>query len=347
MTYSIFAADANALSPSGCAAYTYTLNGFLPYLREPWYQFSEQANDDVTTNGNTNPAFPFLTGHGGANQVVPFGFLGVRTDQPFLFINPSLPPQIPHVKIRNFYYAGAGFSASMNQTHTTITRFSTENITAITDVNSKSSIKISVGTPSENDSDAGTDTYNISIGETIYVPNRLYFNKATVEGNLLQCRSVSSTEKYADGQFPVAAIDGATATSWQPATNETASILVNMTGIPYKQIAGFQFQWAGRPPLNATVFIGNTSQVVNGITYLSGNEVVISIPVDVSSPFNAEASDAEVVPYQGNYTIAAVDNDAWTGDYVRLEITGCTEDDGKGATVSEFVLLEKNATTEA
>ena len=71
MTYSVFAVDANALSPSGCSAYTYTLNGFLPYLRAPWYQFSEQAVDDTALNGDTNPAFPFLTGHGGANQGKP------------------------------------------------------------------------------------------------------------------------------------------------------------------------------------------------------------------------------------------------------------------------------------
>jgi len=51
MTYSIFSVDANALSPSGCAAYTYALNGFLPYLRAPWYQFSEEAIDDPTQNG--------------------------------------------------------------------------------------------------------------------------------------------------------------------------------------------------------------------------------------------------------------------------------------------------------
>ena len=55
MTYSIFAINANELSPSGCSAYTYTQNGFEPYLRAPWYQFSEQVNDDPDTNGNTTP----------------------------------------------------------------------------------------------------------------------------------------------------------------------------------------------------------------------------------------------------------------------------------------------------
>lgn len=80
MTFSVFAADANRLSPSGCAAYTYALRAFLPYLRAPWYQFSEQSVDNPNLNGGTNPAFPFLTGHGGASQVGPFAFLGIRTD---------------------------------------------------------------------------------------------------------------------------------------------------------------------------------------------------------------------------------------------------------------------------
>src|SRR3546814_19919133 len=69
MSFAAFAAAANEVSPSGCAAYTYTLKGFLPYLRGPWYQFSEQQIDDPTINGGTNPAFPFLTGHGGAMQI--------------------------------------------------------------------------------------------------------------------------------------------------------------------------------------------------------------------------------------------------------------------------------------
>src|ERR1700760_567417 len=118
MTYAIYAIVANEVSPSGCSANTYALNGAIPYLRAPWYQFSEQEVDDFDTNGGTNPAFPFLTGHGGFYQVVPFGYLGVRTDKAILSINPSLPPQIPYVKVRTFYFAGATFSAGINSTHT-------------------------------------------------------------------------------------------------------------------------------------------------------------------------------------------------------------------------------------
>lgn len=46
MTYSAIAIVANAISPSGCAAFTDTMHGIETYLRAPWYQFSEQAVDD-------------------------------------------------------------------------------------------------------------------------------------------------------------------------------------------------------------------------------------------------------------------------------------------------------------
>ncbi|KAF2712049.1 glycoside hydrolase family 65 protein [Pleomassaria siparia CBS 279.74] len=73
MTYGAFSIVANGISPSGCSSYTYNLYSTQPYVRNPWFQFSEQLNDDFTSNGGTNPAFPFLTGMGGANRVAIFG----------------------------------------------------------------------------------------------------------------------------------------------------------------------------------------------------------------------------------------------------------------------------------
>ncbi|KAH8685776.1 glycoside hydrolase family 65 protein [Tricladium varicosporioides] len=337
MTYSIFAVNSNALSPSGCSAYTYTLNGFLPYLRAPWFQFSEQAVDDVTLNGNTNPAFPFLTGHGGANQVVPFGFLGVRTDQPVLYINPSLPPQIPSVKIRKFYYAGATLSATMNQTHTLITRLSTPSHAGVSDKYENGSLPLIVGTP---DSPKSPSTpYNIVINQTITISNRLHWKKNTYTNNLLQCQPVSSSDAYAAGQFPQAAIDGATATRWQPATNETASLLVNMSSIPPSPISGMFFDFGARPPKSAVVFLGNMS---NG-EVIYGNEVVINVDgIQPNLPYNMAAaleSNEEVVPVVGNTTTLAVAGGVWSGNYARLVVEGCWEGDGVGATVGEFVII--------
>jgi hypothetical protein len=338
MTYSVFAVDANALSPSGCSAYTYTLNGFLPYLRAPWYQFSEQAIDDPAVNGNTNPAFPFLTGHGGANQVVPFGFLGLRTDQEVLYINPSLPPQIPFVKVRTFYFAGATLTASLNSTHTNITRLTTPSSANLIDFYVNGSMPLMIGTP--NAPGTVTTAYNLTINQTVTIPNRLYWQNLTHANNLLQCLPVTSNDAYAAGQFPQAAIDGATATRWQPASNESSSLLVNMTSVPASPISGVYFDWGARPPINATIYIGNLTDGEGG---LEGNEILIIIDgITPSLPYNAtvagEASQ-DVLPVVGNSTIIAVEGGAWSGSYARLEVAGCLEDDGDGATVGEFVLI--------
>ncbi|ESZ98511.1 glycoside hydrolase family 65 protein [Sclerotinia borealis F-4128] len=349
MTYSIFAIDANALSPSGCSAYTYTLNGFIPYLRAPWYQFSEQAVDDVTLNGGTNPAFPFLTGHGGANQVVPFGFLGLRTDQPTLYLHPSLPPQIPNLRVRTFHYAGATLSATMNTTHTNITRLPS---TSLSDLYRNASLPFVVGTPGS--SISNTTSYNIAINQTLTIPNRLYFQNKTKPNNLLQCLPVTSGDSYSAGQFPVAAIDGATSTSWQPSTNETSSLLINTTSIPPSPIWSIYFNWGLRPPLRATVFFGNET---TGNASIFGNEWEINIEgVSPSLPYNATQAqynmtqvnssstenvnkNVNVVPVVGNETRLVVEGGVWSGKYVRLVVEGCWENDGVGATVGEFAVV--------
>ncbi|KAH8602180.1 glycoside hydrolase family 65 protein [Bisporella sp. PMI_857] len=315
MTYSIFAINANALSPSGCSAHTYTLNGFLPYLRAPWYQFSEQAVDDINLNGDTKPAFPFLTGHGGANQVVPFGFLGIRTDQPALYISPSLPPQIPFVTVRTFYYGGATLSAYLNSTHTTISRITTPASANLEDKYANTTLPFILGSPG----DSNTTSYSLAINQTVTVPNRLYWQNLTDPGNLLQCLPVTSEDPYQAGQFPVAAIDGATSTRWQPYTNESASLLVNMA---------------------AVVYLGNTTDgevLYDTTTVIRVDNITISLPYDAE--YSASEEGSLVEPVQGNTTILSVQGGAWSGKYARLVIEGCFEEDGKGATVGEFVLL--------
>src|SRR5436305_1931676 len=71
MTYSVFQIDANGLSPSGCAAYTYALNAFQPYLRAPWYQFSEQAVDNPAINGKSKHLLYVLSSHPQAAPPLP------------------------------------------------------------------------------------------------------------------------------------------------------------------------------------------------------------------------------------------------------------------------------------
>lgn len=338
MTYSVFAVDANTLSPSGCSAYTYTLNGFLPYLREPWYQFSEQAVDDVAKNGNTNPAFPFLTGHGGANQVVPFGFLGVRTDKSILYINPSLPPQIPYVKVRNFHFAGATLAATMNTTHTRLTRLKTPPSANLVDFYANTTMPFAIGAPASTSPD---ETCTIAVGQTVTIANRLYWKNPTEASNLLQCLPVTSDDSYVAGQFPVAAIDGARSTAWQPASNETTSVLVNMTSVAASPVSSLFFDWGLRPPTSVTVYLGNDTDSCGGTggkgTEINVGAITPSLPYDAATASSPSA--LAVAPVVGNTTTVQVASGIWSGNYARLEIEGCWEEDGEGATVNEFVIV--------
>lgn len=268
--------------------------------------------------------------------MVPFGFLGIRTDQDVLYINPSLPPQISNVKVRTFYYAGATFSASMNSTHTSFTRQETSKSTGLTDKYKNAKFPFIVGTP--NAVPDNNTHYEISVGQTIDIPNRLYWQNVTDAGNLLQCQPVDSSDSYAPGQFPVAAVDGATSTAWQPASNATASLLVNMTSVPAHPIKGILFNWGVRPPINATVYLGNSTDG----TIIYGTETVITVDnITPDLPYSASeaASNTAVVPVVGNSTTVVVEGGAWSGEYARLEIQGCWEQDGLGATVTEFALI--------
>ncbi|KAI7619489.1 carbohydrate-binding module family 32 protein [Hortaea werneckii] len=125
MTYGVFSVVANRFSPSGCSSYTYDLYGTQPYIRGPWYQFSEQLIDNYNENGGTHPAYPFLTGVGGAHRVAIFGYLGLRLMLDSVNIDPSLPPQIPYLNYRTIYWQGWPLNATSNQTHTTLTRLPT------------------------------------------------------------------------------------------------------------------------------------------------------------------------------------------------------------------------------
>lgn len=333
MTYSVFAANANGLSPSGCSSFTYALAGTLPYLRAPFYQFSEQVNDDPTTNGDTKPAFPFLTGHGGANQIVPFGFLGLRTNEPLLRINPSLPPQIPYVRVRNFYYAGSTFSATLNRTNTNLTRLTTPASASVNDIFANQSIPFLVGSLDE------PTEYNIQVNETIVVPNRLFWQIKSIPGNIVQCLSATSEDAHVPGQFPIAAIDGASATRWQPVTNSTASMTIDTSSEPAKLLTSIRFDWGARPAVSATVYLGNYT---NGMAD-AASEVKIKISgIEPNLPYNvaeAAANIFNIEPVQSNVTTFQIPDGTWSGDYARLEINGCWENDGKGATVGEFALI--------
>lgn len=354
MTYAIFSIVANEVSLSGCAAYTYQQYSYQPYVRGPWFQFSEQEIDDPTINGGTNPAYPFLTGHGGANQVVLFGYLGLRyTTDGFLHVDPAPPPQIPNIRYRTFYWQGWPIEAESNATHTTIARGSITNPASGTKPNAtyvNASIPVMVGPISKDQT-----LYQLSVSDPLVLENRRYYLSQTVANNHAQCQPVTSKDDYLPGQFPISAVDGATSTRWQPVyANQTASITVTLQqGFP---VTGFMFSWGAQPPVNYTVSFHNESDITSAgaITVYSDAQVAIS------NPYNA--SDVlEVKPILANTTTVMFNNTGYapgsgplyTARYATLSIWGNQVNgsldvntmSGDGATVAEWnIIVASNAT---
>lgn len=337
MTYAIFSIAASEVDPSGCSSYTYQQYSENPYARAPWFQFSEQLTDDYTANGGTHPAFPFLTGHGGANQVTLFGYLGLRLTPDFaLHLNPTLPPQIPNLQYRTFYWQGWPISATSNQTHTTVTRLS-EPYIAANQTFANTSIPLQIGNDKSN-------THQLPPNGTVTLQNRNNVNVATVAGNIAQCLPASSDGEYQPGQFPFAAVDGSVTTKWQPeVANESQSLTLNLTTQPYQPVTGFHFDWAQNPPTNISVIFHNSSDAADSsaVTVIQDAKVNISIPYDANNT-------ALITPYVSNTTNITLDTPVYSGNYATLKVQGNqvdTYNNGTGATVAEWAILGANGQT--
>lgn len=144
---------AASVSPVGCASWSYLLQASQPYARAPFYQFSEQTNDNPATNSGTNPAYTFLTGHGvrarcislfpeitaadarlsqqGYLQTLTHGYTGYRSHLDYLYLDPNLPPQLNNYTIHGFKWDASSFDINVAAKQTTITRKSggSENVT--------------------------------------------------------------------------------------------------------------------------------------------------------------------------------------------------------------------------
>ncbi|KAI4255386.1 MAG: hypothetical protein LQ352_002588 [Teloschistes flavicans] len=337
MTYAIFSIAASEVDPSGCSSFTYQQYSENPYARAPWFQFSEQLTDDYTDNGGTHPAFPFLTGHGGANQVTLFGYLGLRLTPDFaLHISPTLPPQIPNLKYRTFYWQGWPISAVSNQTHTTVTRLGQPYIAA-NQTYSNTSITVQIGNDDSN-------THQLPPNGTITLQNRNNVKMATVAGNLAQCLPISSDSEYQPGQFPFAAVDGSATTKWQPnVANESQSITVSLATQPIQPVTAFQFDWAQDPPTNISIIFHNSSDVgdSSAVTVTNNAKVSISVPYDANNT-------ALITPYVSNTTNITLDRPVYSGLYATLQIQGNQVDsfnNGTGATVAEWAIIGMNGQT--
>nr|POF18474.1 cell wall acid trehalase [Quercus suber] len=345
MTYGVFSIVANEISPSGCASYTYDLYGSQPYTRGPWFQFSEQLIDDYTVNGGTHPAYPFLTGIGGANRVAVFGYLGFRPMLDSLNVNPSLPPQISHLRYRTVYWQGWPISATSNQTHTTLKRLGTPLVNANSTF-AQSPIPVTTGVD-ETSAFGNNTVYGIRPNGTITIRNRQIGDIKTIPNNIAQCRPASSMQEHATGQFPLSAVDGAVSTKWQPALENVTSSLTIELPQPYVPITELRFDWAQSPPISYVVTFSNSSDAKYQSPVSQSDDVTISNPYDAATAF-------VIAPYSSNTTNVTLAHPVWSGKYATLTIMGNRANEGTrnagngtGATVAEWAIVAIDGSNQA
>lgn len=326
-------------SLGNCALWTFLLKYFLPFVRTPWYQFSEQQKDDPNADVGSNPLkdmdlrFPSMTGHGGLLEAMMAGLLGVHTTDINLVLSPSLPPQLEHFKAPLQFYNGAVVECRMNRTHTTVTRRNAAEFDGVApDQYGDEAMPITVGR-SADDSDGYK--INLKIGETAVVANGQHGDTVTAPGNILQCKSSSSPDAHAPGQFPLAATDGYLGTSWQPETDSASSLVVDLKSAePATELDSILLDFATRPPKSIRVLLSNDSSFAEPPE--QQQPLGQWIPVEISKPWVAESP---VVRDAGNITTVELPHGVWSGRYARLDVEGCWAEDGAGPTVAEFALV--------
>jgi hypothetical protein len=320
MTYAIYSIDSSVLEPEGCAAYTYDLYSWTPYVHGPWFTTSEQMD-------NGGGAYPFFTGMGGILQIDLMGYLGLRYGMTpgDVQVYPVLPPQIPYMRFPTFYVSGWPVHAEATQEHTVLRRSGEKPlVTANPEFESKSiTIRLARGASDD------IKTFELPPGGTLSIPN---MNSQTKK-NVVQCRPVVHSEQAkTPGQFSQAAIDGSNSTSWLADANKTSSFTVDLSGEGFQVVNSLFVQWTTAPPADSFVIFHNTSsssgQDVTKINLSSGA---------ITSRYNRGRRKTSLVrqAYQGSVNISLAGKGVWTGRYATLLIDGSSQQTG----VAEWSVL--------
>lgn len=327
------------LLESGCAVWTFLLKSFLPYVRTPWYQFSEQQNDDPDAKVGSNPDLPSMKGHGGVLQALTTGFLGLQTTDVTLVLDPSLPPQLGYFKAPVQFYNGAVVQCRMNRTHTTITRRNAAEFDGLApDGYGEDVMPITIGRSTD---DQDGYMIQLKVGETAVIANRQHGDEFATSGNIAQRKQASSPDAHVPGQFPLAATDGCQSTNWQPESGSAASLAVDLMSSIAVEMDHVLLDFATRPPKSIRVSFSNDSSSTKPTEGEQQQQPPLGqwIPVETSKPW---AAGSPMVSYAGNSTTLELPRGVWSGRYARLDVEGCWAEDGAGATVAEFALVARS-----
>jgi hypothetical protein len=236
---------------------------------------------------------------------------------------------------------GHGINATSNTTHTTLQRLPRDKYT-LPSANATyfdKPIPITTGTRSKRNN----GTYYLDYDKPFIMRNRPIGHTLTVGGNILQCGALlPPPQGNRPGQFPIAAIDGAASTKWQPSHSNTTSYLtVDLGSSAFYPVKAIMMDWANQPPSHFSIFFSNTS--LPPFTFPDDSvRNVTTGPVAISSPWDP-VSAYEIKTYVGNQTNVTLDDAVWSGRYAHLGIIGNQhgKDVESGATVAEWNIIRE------
>jgi trehalose/maltose hydrolase-like predicted phosphorylase len=174
--------DTAALGTPGCSAYVYTERSYQPFIRDVFHQFSETR---------TGGAFTFMTGIGGFLQEFLYGYSGMRWNSDNVGLDPSLTSQIGGIVLHAVRWRGRVFEVAIGPGRTTV--------------------RLVSGPPLPLSTPSGRRV--VRPGHAVTLPTRR--PDLTASGDLVRCGHARASSS-APGAPALAAVDGSTATDWQP-----------------------------------------------------------------------------------------------------------------------------------
>jgi trehalose/maltose hydrolase-like predicted phosphorylase len=207
MSDAVNSIDTSAVGTPGCAGYVFTERSGQPFMRDDFDQFSETSTGGVLT---------FMTGIGGFLQEFLYGYTGLRLTADAVQVAPTLTGQLGGVVLHDLAWHGRRFTVAVGPRSTAVTL--------------DSGPALPVATPS------GRRT--VAPGQTITIPTRRPDLAPTTDA--LRCGNATATSSV-PGAPALAAVDGSTATDWQPAALP-ATLVAPVTGGP-RTLDTVALQW--------------------------------------------------------------------------------------------------------
>jgi trehalose/maltose hydrolase-like predicted phosphorylase len=204
------------LTPRSCQAFVYTERSYQPYIRDVFHQFSETR---------TGGAFTFMTGIGGFLQEFLYGYSGMRWDGSTVHLAPGLSGPITSVTLRDLHWHGRMFTLAIHRNHATVTV--------------QRGAPLPVTTP--------TGRHTARAGRPLTIATLPASRPAN--GDALRCHAASASSS-APGAPPLAAVDGSSATDWQPAA--VPATLNAPTGAGARTVSKVTIRWGRMWPAVVT-----------------------------------------------------------------------------------------------